>query len=171
MKYLLLFLFLFSVTASARISGWQNSDSKTPAECIAAGSTPSACLLGDGNIWDSVNGQLLSATIAGIAPAGGTGYNVSTITASASLVAGSPLNQQHVACDSTLGNVVASLPACVSGTVGQYFNLKKIDSSSNSCGYLASGSDLIDGQTSLSTTNQYVGFAVVCRTAGFWDIL
>ena len=164
-------MLLSSIPASARVSGWQNSDTKTSADCISVGASPSQCLLNDGNIWDTVNGQLLSATIAGIAPAGGTGYGVSTITTSASLAAGSPLNQQHVACNATSGAVVAALPACVSGIVGQYFNLKKIDSSSNSCGYLANGSDVIDGQASLSTTNQYVSFAVVCRAAGFWDIL
>jgi hypothetical protein len=114
------------------------------------------------------SGGTLSATGGG---GGSSGYVVSSISTNASLAAGSPLNQQHVSCDATGGAVVASLPACVSGIVGQYFNLKKIDSSSNSCGYLANGSDVIDGQASLSTTNQYVGFAVVCRTAGFWDIL
>lgn len=100
-----------------------------------------------------------------------SGLSVSSISSSAALTAGSPINYKHVACDATAGSVVATLPACLSGIVGQVFNLKKIDSTSNYCTFARTGSDLIDGQTSLATNQQYLGLTVVCRAAGYWDVL
>lgn len=114
------------------------------------------------------NGNAICGTPSG---SGGSGLAVSTISASGSLTAGSSPNYQHIACDATGAPVVAALPLCLGPIVGQVFNLKKIDSSSNTCSFAASGPDLIDGQTSRSVPEQYTGVTVVCRSAGFWDIL
>ena len=170
MRYLLLMLFPLVSFASFPL-GFQNEDFKTCAQLVANSQTCDH-LLNASSVWDNINSQLLSTTISTIVPATGTGWAVSTITSSSALTAGSPhLNQQHIACNAAGGSVIATLPLCVTGIVGQVFNLKKIDSSANPCQYSANGSDLIDGAATISILDQYVGISVACRAAGFWDIL
>lgn len=166
MRFLILFLF-FSLTAQARVSGFQNEDFKSVAELIAAGSDASH-LLNINKVWDEVNGQLLSATIS--ASGGAVGPVVSVATSNTTLAVGSPPNQQYIACDSTSGNIVVTVPLCA-GHIGQWFEVKKIDSSANTCTLGASGSDVFDGNSSLIESYQYQAFTIVCRAAGFWDIL
>lgn len=118
---------------------------------------------------DIKNIPSLAAAIAG-AGGGSSGLTVISISASYTLAAGSPVNYQHVACDASAAPVVATLPLCA-GNVGQVFNLKKIDASSNSCGFARTGADLIDGQVAATNSQQFIGLSVVCRAAGFWDVL
>jgi hypothetical protein len=116
--------------------------------------------------------QNIPAVAAAIAAAGGgggsSGLTVFSVSTSAALSAGTPVNYQHIACDASAGSVTATLPVCA-GHIGQAFNLKKIDSSSNSCSFARTGADLIDGQTSISNADQYVNISIVCRASGFWD--
>jgi hypothetical protein len=167
MKYLLLTLFFFSTLAQARITGFQDADAKTHTDFVNLG-IPDSNFLNLNHIWDEVNGQLLSATIA--ASGGSAGLVVSSVSSNTTLAVGSPVNQQHIACDATSGSVLLTVPLCA-GHIGQYFNVKKIDSSINACDLVFSGSDVADGNSSISMSYQYDDFTIVCRAAGFWDIL
>jgi len=138
------------------------------ATATALAANPAACSVGEFVNDIAANGTLTCAVPSG--GGGSSGLTVSSISSSTTLTVGSPVNYQHVACDATGGAVVATLPLC-SGNVGQVFNLKKVDSSSNSCGYARTGADLIDGQTTMTTDVRYNALAVVCRAAGFWDVL
>jgi hypothetical protein len=145
---------------------------------MAQQATPSDPPSGSDKLYFKVDDNLYALNSAGTeikvngggGGGGSSGLSVSTVAASASLIVGSPVNYQHVACNAASAAVVLTIPLC-SGNVGQVFNVKKIDSSTNTCTLLFSGSDVGDGHASLTITAQYNSFDVVCRAAGFWDIL
>ena len=62
--------------------------------------------------------------------------------------------------DATSGNVTITLPTA-SANAGYRFYIKRIDGSGNSCAVTRSGSDTIDGQTSLSLALQYTSITVI----------
>jgi hypothetical protein len=71
--------------------------------------------------------------------------------------------------DATSGNVTITLPAA-SGLTGYRFYIKRIDSASNTVTVARSGSDTIDGLTSLTLDLQYTALAVVSNGSA-WYIL
>lgn len=71
--------------------------------------------------------------------------------------------------DATSGNVTITLPVA-SGLAGYKFFVKRIDSSSNTCTVARSGSDTIDGLTSLTIDQQYTSIMVVSNGSN-WFIL
>lgn len=62
--------------------------------------------------------------------------------------------------NATSGNVTITLPTA-SSNAGYRFYVKRIDSSGNTCSVARSGSDTIDGQTSMSLDLQYTCLTVV----------
>lgn len=134
----------------------------------ALANIPTQCSGGQFATGIGVNGNANCSTPSG--GGGSSGLVVSSISSSATLTVGSPVDYQHIACDASGGVVVATVPLC-SGNIGQVFNLKKVDSSGNSCSFARSGADVFDGSTSLTISAQYIGITIVCRAAGFWDIL
>lgn len=71
--------------------------------------------------------------------------------------------------DATSGNVAITLPVA-SGLSGYKFFIKRIDGSGNTCSVARSGSDTIDGQTSVSVDQQYTSLMVVSNGSN-WYIL
>lgn len=67
------------------------------------------------------------------------------------------------------GSVTITLPAA-SSLAGYRFYIKRIDSSANSCLVARSGSDTIDGQTSLSLDLQYTSMTVI-SDGNLWYII
>jgi len=67
------------------------------------------------------------------------------------------------------GNVTVTLPTASSFT-GYRFYVKRIDSSGNSCAIARSGSDTIDGQTSISLDLQYTCLTVVSNGSAWYII-
>ena len=76
-----------------------------------------------------------------------------------------------VLCDTSGGGFTVTLPAA-SGSNGWIYNIKKISSDGNTLTIARTGSDVIDGQTSLSITTQYVNAEVQGYAANnSWNIL
>lgn len=71
--------------------------------------------------------------------------------------------------DATSGSVTITLPVA-SGLAGYKFFVKRVDNSSNTCTVARSGSDTIDGQTSLTIDQQYTSIMVVSDGSS-WYIL
>ncbi|HEX3569046.1 MAG TPA: hypothetical protein VHT70_05230 [Candidatus Saccharimonadales bacterium] len=74
-----------------------------------------------------------------------------------------------VFANATSGNVTITLPAA-SANAGYRFYVKRIDGSANSCTIARSGTDTIDGQTSLSLAQQY-NCATVVSDGSTWYII
>jgi hypothetical protein len=71
--------------------------------------------------------------------------------------------------DATSGNVTITLPTA-SSIAGYRFYVKRIDSSGNTCSIARSGSDTIDGQTSVSVSQQYTSLTVVSDGSAWYII-
>lgn len=71
--------------------------------------------------------------------------------------------------NATSGNVTITLPTA-SSTSGYRFYVKRIDSSSNTCAVARSGSDTIDGQTSVSLDLQYTSLTIVSDGSAWYII-
>jgi len=71
--------------------------------------------------------------------------------------------------DATSGNVTITLPTA-SSNAGYRFYVKRIDGSANTCNIARSGSDTIDGQTSISIALQYDSYTVVSNGT-LWYII
>lgn len=67
------------------------------------------------------------------------------------------------------GNVTVTLPTASSFT-GYRFYVKRIDSSANSCTIARSGSDTLDGQTSISLDLQYTCLTVISNGSTWYII-
>ncbi len=78
-------------------------------------------------------------------------------------------DKELVEADATLGTVTCTLPDATSH-IGLTIYVKKTDSGVNEVVVAASGSDTIDGQTSISLSAQYETVAVAAKTAG-WSII
>jgi hypothetical protein len=65
-----------------------------------------------------------------------------------------------VFANATSGNVAITLPTA-SANSGYRFYIKRIDGSANTCSVARSGSDTIDGQTSISLDLQYTSLTVI----------
>ena len=110
---------------------------------------------------------------AGISLDGGGGAVVNSASSNVTLSSSSP-NVQYIPCDATSAAFNVTLPLALVGIVGQIFQIKKIDSSGNAVTILRNGSDQILGTslvTSLSLDYQGKSFSIICRAAGFWDII
>jgi hypothetical protein len=71
--------------------------------------------------------------------------------------------------DATSGNVTITLPAA-SGLGGYRFYVKRIDNAANTCSVARSGSDTIDGQTSVSLDLQYTSITLVSDGSAWYII-
>jgi hypothetical protein len=71
--------------------------------------------------------------------------------------------------DATSGNVTITLPTA-SANAGYRFYVKRIDASANTCSVARSGSDTIDGQTSITVGSQYDSYTVVSNGT-LWYII
>lgn len=100
--------------------------------------------------WGTVNGTFTTSTQTS------TTYTVST-------------SDTVVFVDSTSNNVTVTLPAA-SGMTGYRFYIKRIDGSAHTVTIARSGSDTIDGQTSLSLDVQYMTVTVVSNGTAWFII-
>lgn len=71
--------------------------------------------------------------------------------------------------DASAGDVTITLPAAASNDEKEY-NVKKIDSSSNTVTIDGNASETIDGNLTLSTTVQYTSITVQCDGTEWWII-
>ena len=71
--------------------------------------------------------------------------------------------------NATSGNVTITLPTA-SSNAGYRFYVKRIDGSGNTCSVARSGSDTIDGQTSISLDLQYTSLTVVSDGSAWYII-
>lgn len=78
-------------------------------------------------------------------------------------------NDTVVFANATSGNVTITLPAA-SGSAGYRFYVKRTDNSSNTCTVARSGSDTIDGQTSLTLDLQYTCLSLVSDGSAWYII-
>ncbi|MFA5004290.1 MAG: hypothetical protein WC498_03390 [Candidatus Saccharimonadales bacterium] len=92
-------------------------------------------------------------------------FTTSTKTTSYSI----STNDTAIFANATTGNVTITLPTA-SGVAGYRFYIKRIDNSANTCSVARSGTDTIDGQTSLSLDLQYTALSVVSDGSA-WYIL
>lgn len=74
-----------------------------------------------------------------------------------------------VFADATSGNVTITLPTA-SANSGYRFYVKRIDGSGNSCAVARSGSDTIDGQTSIPLVQQYTSMTIVSNGSAWYII-
>ena len=74
-----------------------------------------------------------------------------------------------VFADATSGNVTITLPTA-SANAGYRFYVKRIDASGNSVSIARSGSDTIDGQTSVNVAAQYDSYTIVSN-GSLWYII
>lgn len=81
------------------------------------------------------------------------------------------LNQTYftVLCDASSGDVTLNLPV-VSSAVGRLYNVKKVDSTGNSCILDGNGSETIDGATTKVITIQWQTIQIQANSAA-WFIL
>ncbi len=107
-------------------------------------------------------------TVSGGVPtwgAGGAIFTTSTKTSSYTI----GTSDTVVFANAYSGNVTITLPAA-SGLAGYRFYIKRIDGSSNTCAITCTGSDTIDGQTTISFDLQYTSMTVVSDGSA-WYIL
>lgn len=71
--------------------------------------------------------------------------------------------------DATSGNVTITLPTA-SSIAGYRFYIKRVDGSGNTCSVARSGSDTIDGQTSVSLPQQYTSLTLVSDGSAWYII-
>jgi len=74
-----------------------------------------------------------------------------------------------VFANATSGNVTITLPTA-SANAGYRFYVKRIDGSANTCSVARSGSDTIDGQTSISLDLQYTSLTLVSDGSAWYII-
>jgi len=77
------------------------------------------------------------------------------------------LSDNVILANAASGPMTLSLPPASSAT-GHVFYVKKIDSSVNAVTILASGSDLIDGFSTLVNSVQYESFTLITDGTGWW---
>lgn len=73
-----------------------------------------------------------------------------------------------VLADATGGAITQTLPACVLGNVGVLYSVIKVDGSANAVTVGRTGSDTINGATSVSLPLQFSTTTVVCGSAGLY---
>lgn len=71
-------------------------------------------------------------------------------------------------CDATTASFILTLPAANSA-VGQFFFVKKTDSTANTVTIAAAGADTIDGAASFVLKNQYAGVLIVNDGTSKWN--
>jgi hypothetical protein len=71
--------------------------------------------------------------------------------------------------NATSGNVTITLPVA-SANAGYRFYIKRVDGSINTCSIMRSGSDTIDGQTSMNLDTQYMSLTVVSDGSAWYVI-
>lgn len=69
--------------------------------------------------------------------------------------------------DASGGNTIINLPTAV-GIQGRVYNIKKIDSSSNTVAVQPFGAQTIDGQTSISMSAQYTAISIHSNNSNWW---
>jgi hypothetical protein len=111
-------------------------------------------------------GQVLKVA-SGIPSWGSSNGSLTTSTQTSSYTVTS--SDTVVFADATSGSVVITLPAA-SGLAGYRFYIKRIDNAANTVSVARSGSDTIDGLTSLTLDLQYTALAVVSNGSA-WYIL
>lgn len=78
-------------------------------------------------------------------------------------------NTAVIFANATSGNVTVTIPLAASNA-GYTFTVKRIDSSANTCQVTCSGSDTIDGQTSISFNSQYLSMTMVSNGSAWYII-
>lgn len=74
-------------------------------------------------------------------------------------------------CNATSGAITATLPLAAAAGDGFTIAVKKTDSSSNAIAFAVSGSDTIDGTSSLSLTRQYDWIVLISDGSASWNIV
>ena len=79
-------------------------------------------------------------------------------------------NENVIAVDATSGAVTVTLEAA-SSVIGKMVYVKKVDVSVNAVTIVPTGSDTIDGDTSIDITSQWTCLTFVAAAAGVWYII
>jgi len=117
---------------------------------------------------------LVAVPASGGSGGGSSGATVNPASSTTTLAVGAPVDAQYIPCDATGGAFVVNLPAANLAAVGQIFQIKKVDVSANAITIAVNGSDVIlSTVTAASALLNYQGksYSLVCRAAGFWDVI
>lgn len=110
-------------------------------------------------------GVRTATPVSGLDSGASFGANITNVTTNTSL----DITHFTITCDATAGNVTLSLPAA-SGVTRRIYNVKKIDSSGNSCIIDPSGAETIDGAATATITTQWTNIQFQCNGTT-WYIL
>jgi hypothetical protein len=103
----------------------------------------------------------------------GTTYTKGIVTDVETFTATDTLDDQNQVClcNATTGNITLNLPVASSTPSGTQYQIKKIDSSSNTVIITpnSGAGDLIDGSTTYTLSNQWEGVIIVCD-GGDWYV-
>ena len=94
---------------------------------------------------------------------GSQGHKIDTITSSTTLTE----EDNVILCDASSATVTITLPLANTAK-GREYKIKKIDSSANACTITASGTDLIDGSSSMSLSSQYDYVTLISDGVSNW---
>jgi len=146
--------------------------------------TPATYSKGAGIVIDTNNNTSLGSQIPTAAPLYAVGnsaffngfqnqagnfYRVDAITSNVTAA----LDDYYFRIDATSGNITITLPAASTAfgsSMGLHYVFKRIDASGNTVTIARSGSDVIDGATSITLTTQYEVKELQCSSASTWDI-
>ena len=104
-----------------------------------------------------------TSPVATLDVSGGIALEVKTITANYTATA----SDYMILCDASSGAVTVTLPDATA-VAGLEINVKKKDASSNACVIQASGSQTIDGSSSVSIPSQYISYSVISDGTVWW---
>jgi hypothetical protein len=110
-----------------------------------------------------------SAFVNGIQNQSGNFFKIDATTSN--VTAG--LDDYYFRIDATSGNIIITLPAASTAfgaSMGIHYVFKRIDASGNTVTIQRSGSDVIDGATSITLTTQYEVKELQCSSTSTWDV-
>ncbi len=97
-------------------------------------------------------------------------YNTADYFTTASISSSTTLEGGGIIlADSTAGAIVLTLPPAA--TEGVLYHIKKVDSSPNTVAIATSGSDKIDGDSSVGATTQYESVTMISDGTTNWYII
>ena len=96
-----------------------------------------------------------------------TATKIATITTSTAVTT----SNQTILCNAATGSITITLPSAASACVADVcsvFDVKKIDSTANSCIVVVSGGSLIDGSATSAITAQYTSRTYQSNGSQYW---
>lgn len=130
------------------------------------------------NAANLISGTLLAARMPALtgdtqSSAGSTATSTVQLHETVTTVSTSPYTvlsaDSNIRCNATTAAVTINLPAA--SATKRELQIKKVDSSANACTVVRSGTDTIDGATSIVLSAQYSTTRIQDAAAGLWDRL